>query len=30
MKYNLRYTCGQCAAPLRTKGICPHCGTRNV
>ena len=25
-----RYTCGQCGAPLRTKGICPHCGTRNV
>lgn len=27
--YN-RYTCGNCGAELKHKGICPHCGTKNI
>lgn len=25
-----RYICGNCGHPLHEKGICPHCGVRNV
>ncbi len=25
-----RYICGNCGHPLQEKGICPHCGVRNV
>lgn len=26
----VRYICGKCGAELRHKGVCPHCGARNV
>lgn len=29
-KGRTRYTCGQCGHPLREKGVCPHCGAKNV
>lgn len=25
-----RYQCGHCGQPLREKGICPHCGAKNI
>ena len=25
-----RYVCGQCGHRMREKGVCPHCGARNV
>lgn len=27
--HSIRYHCGQCGAPLRQKGRCPHCGAIN-
>ena len=30
LKGRNRFTCGQCGQPLRNKGVCPHCGAKNV